>query len=626
MNSPSCVLDGAGTSYGKNTDICISMKGNMRIISMGGKLGGFQVRRLISKQPGREEYGADPVAGNHEGEYRVVAFDTRELPDDSTCRDGEAVVPLEQYILERQPLRAFPKIVERGEDDSLKWMVLKYQRGITVRDYLGKMKPFPLEEALRMTINLCSSIEALACFDKGKVGHFNITPDTVRIVGEGDSRHLFLSGFGYVSMEGDDRPFTRAIDESSYYLAPELFVGRRSVRADVYGTCLILYMLLTGRAYPWDRGLLSPYDKVTGGECSRDAFVAGMGRLWNSTPDLSDVHPGRMKAIIYGGISTNPVRRTESIVELKEELERVLWTETRSREAAGDSSPGKTSLGGFTAVAGMTELKREMMRKFILPVRQRKLAKAYRITPPNGSLLYGPPGCGKTFVVERIAEEAGLPCRVFRPSDVASIYVHGGQERIKSLFDDVRKHAPIIVCFDEADAFVPGRSRPGNEHYAGEVNEFLTQLNNAAKDGVYVFLMTNNPALLDPAVLRTGRVDEKFYIPMPDTAAREEFFRIRFRDIPSSGGMDYAVMAALTDGMTFSDLDYVVTEACRVVFLEAVELNTDRVLPVTQAVVEEVIASAPRSVTGEDIRQYEALREEFSERVQGVGRKKIGFG
>lgn len=620
------MLDGTGADSGINTDICSANIEIMRTLSIGERLGGFILRGLKNERPGRAEYWADSVAGNDEDEYRAVVFDTGELPPDSVCRDGESVVAFEQFILEVRPLRAFPNIVERGEEGSLKWIVLKYQKGMTVREYLdGKTGAVPLEQALKMTISLCSSIEALACFDRGKVGHFNITPDTVRIVPDGDSHQLFLGGFEYVSMEGDDSPFTRDIDGNSYYLAPELFIGCRSVRADVFGICLILYMLLTGKAYPWERELLSPYDKVMGGECDRDAFVVGMGRLWNSSPDLGDVHPRKMKAIIYNGISTNPNRRTESIVELKEQLEQVLWAETQAKAARADEVPQKASLGGFSVVAGMAELKKEMLRKFILPIRQRKLARAYKITPPNGCLLYGPPGCGKTFVVERVAEEAGLPCRIFRPSDIASIYVHGGQERIKALFEDIRKHAPIIACFDEADAFVSSRSKPGNEHYAGEVNEFLTQLNNAARDGVYVFLMTNNPELLDTAVLRTGRIDEKFYIPMPDVAAREEFFRIRLRDIPSAGDFDYALLAGLSEGMTFSDLDYTVSEACRVVFLDAVELHTNRVIPVTQAVMEEVIASAPKSISCDDIRQYEALRDVFSCRIRGEGRRKIGF-
>lgn len=599
----------------------------MRTLDIGGKLGGFQLRRLKNEQPGRAEYEAVTLSGNDGEEYRVVVFDVRELPSDSVYRDGDAVIPLERLMLETRPMKAFPGIVEKGEEDSFQWIALKYQKGPTVRECLEKMqKPFPLEQALRMTVNFCSALAALACFDKCKVGHFNITPDTVRVVGDEDAPRLFLDGFRYVSRESDNDPFARKIDENAYYLAPELFIGCRSVRADVYGTCLMLYMLLTGKAYPWERESLSPYDKVIGGRCDRDTFVVGMGRLWNSAPDLSDVHPRKMKAIIYNGISTNPNRRTDSIVELKEQLEQVLWAETKAKEAEGEEDEDKASLsGGFSVVAGMTDLKKEMMRKFILPVRQRKLAKTYRVSPPNGCLLYGPPGCGKTFIVNQIAREAGLPCRIFKPSDIASIYVHGGQERIKSLFEDVRKHAPIMVCFDEADAFVPSRSKPGSEHYAGEVNEFLTQFNNAARDGVYIFLMTNNPSLLDPAALRTGRVDEKFYVPLPDAAAREEFFRIRFRDVPAAVEMDYVKLAARTDGMTFSDLDYVVTEACRVVFLDAVQLNTYRVLPVTQEVVEDVISTAPKSVSDDEIREYEALRDKFSERVKGFGRKKVGF-
>lgn len=601
----------------------------MRVFRKGKKLDGFRIESLLNKNPGRIEYVATRDEEDVQGEYRVIVYDMGELPVEyiwaSEEWSTEGLLPFERHFLEKCPLRNYPSIVGKGGDGKLQWLIIKLAPGLTIREYIAQNGQMPFEKALKTAINLCSTLETITCFDEGKAGHYNVTPDTVRIQDDSDSPVVFLEGFGFLSMDKDEIVFTRPIDKASYYLAPELFIGCPSIRSDVYGVSLILYMLLTGKTYPWNHESMSPYEEVIGGRCDRDSFVVGMGRLWNTAPDLTDIQPRKLKTIIYNGISTNPNRRTESVVELQEQLEQIMGFTAQEEVMSENASPKKKNAGGFSAVAGLGELKRQMMRKFILPIRQRKLAKAYKITPPNGCLLYGPPGCGKTFIAEHIAEEAGIQCVVYRPSDIASIYVHGGQDRIKSLFEDVRKHAPIMVCFDEADAFVSSRTRPGNEHYAGEVNEFLTQLNNAAKDGVYVFFMTNNPDLLDPAVLRTGRVDEKFYIPMPDSTAREEFFRIRLRDIPTTGEMNYALLAKKTEGMTFSDLDYVVTESCRTVFLDAVELKTNSVLPVTQSVIEESIASAPKSVSIEDVKRFESFREMFSERLSGVGRRKIGF-
>lgn len=593
----------------------------MKKYRRGKVIAGYRIVTQLSNQPGRMEYQAVPVDREDQIEYHIIVYDMNELPDEYIWLNEaqeEPMMPFERYFLRNRPLEPFPTCIEEGEEDALQWIVVKLRQGYTIDEYIKTYGTLPVDKALKAMLALCSSMETLPTYEP-RLGHFNITPQSVRIWPHAEVPLLSIEGFGNVARERTDMDFKRPIGEMSYYLAPELFIGCQSKNADVYGLSLILYMLLTGKEYPWDKSL-SPEDEVKAGACDAGQFVVRMGRLWNTSPDLKAVQPRYLKTVLYNGLSTNPNRRIEDITELIEQLEQAL---AQVEQNCGDASA--VHARGFSAVAGLTELKEQMRRKFILPIRQMKLAKAYKITPPNGCLLFGPPGCGKTFVVERIAEEAGIPCMIYKPSDIASIYVHGGQERIKELFEGVRRHAPILVCFDEADAFVSSRTRPGNEHFAGEVNEFLTQLNNAAKDGVYVFLLTNNPELIDPAVLRTGRVDEKFYIPMPDAKGREEFFRIRFTDVPMSGMIDYSALAKQTQGMTFSDLDYVVTESCRSVFINAVELNQDEVLPVTQPIIESVINSFPRSISFEEIRRYERMRDEFISRGSGKERARIGF-
>ena len=593
----------------------------MKRFRKGKVIDGYRIVSLLGSQPGRTEYQAIPVDREDQIEYHMIVYDMNELPDEYIWVNEtkeEPIMPLERHFLKNRPLEPFPTCVAEGEEDAMQWMVVKLKQGYTIEEYIKTYGPMPADRALKAAIALCSNLETLPTYEP-RLGHYNISPQTVRIWPHAEIPLLFIEGFGNVARERTDTDFKRPIGEMSYYLAPELFIGCQSKNADVYGISIILYMLITGKAFPWEK-TLSLDEEVKAGQCDASHFIVGMGRLWNTSPDLTGVQPRKLKTVLFNGMSTNPNRRIENMTELIEQLEQVL---EQIEQKSGEVPEGH--VGGFSAVAGLTELKEQMRRKFILPVRQRKLAKAYKITPPNGCLLFGPPGCGKTFVVERIAEEAGIPCMIYKPSDIASIYVHGGQERIKELFDGVRRHAPILVCFDEADAFVSSRTRPGNEHFAGEVNEFLTQLNNAAKDGVYVFLLTNNPELIDPAVLRTGRIDEKFYIPMPDKEGREEFFRIRFKDVPMAGKIDYSALAEQTQGMTFSDLDYIVTESCRSVFVDAVESNQNEVLPVTQAVIEAVISAVPKSVSFEEIRRYERMRDEFVSKGSGKQRAKIGF-
>ncbi|MDZ7774955.1 MAG: ATP-binding protein [Bacteroidales bacterium] len=116
---------------------------------------------------------------------------------------------------------------------------------------------------------------------------------------------------------------------------------------------------------------------------------------------------------------------------------------------------------------------------------------------------------------------------------MASIYVHGSQEKIGQLFDEARKNAPTILNFDEFDALSPQpRKTCRLSINSGEVNEFLAQLNNCGKDGVFVIASTNQPGLIDPAVLSAGRIDKIFFIPPPDFKARKEMFRLLLRKTP----------------------------------------------------------------------------------------------
>lgn len=184
--------------------------------------------------------------------------------------------------------------------------------------------------------------------------------------------------------------------------------------------------------------------------------------------------------------------------------------EQRGGEAEGEAPRATFAKGegnGFADVAGMEELKQLLRAKVINVLQDRERALKYRLAIPNGMLLYGPPGCGKTFIAEKFAEETGFNYTVVKSSDLASIYIHGSQQMIGKLFDEARAKAPTVLCFDEFDALVPSRKESTHASMAGEVNEFLSQLNNCGKKGVFVIATSNRPDMIDPAVLRTGRID-----------------------------------------------------------------------------------------------------------------------
>lgn len=232
--------------------------------------------------------------------------------------------------------------------------------------------------------------------------------------------------------------------------------------------------------------------------------------------------------------------------------------------------------GGFADVAGFDELKQKLMDEVIWPLKNKAKAAKYRITPPSGMLLYGPAGCGKTFFAQKFAEETGFSFKLIVPSDIGGMIIHETQKKVAELFEEAQREAPCIICFDEIDAMVPRRtSTPGLEYQNTEVNEFLAQMNNCGEKGIFIIGTTNNKDLIDPAVLRTGRLDYHVEIPKPDRIQRVELFRVCLQNRPMKSYIDFESLAMSTDGFTASDIAFVVNKAALAAAKADLLISTD---------------------------------------------------
>lgn len=216
----------------------------------------------------------------------------------------------------------------------------------------------------------------------------------------------------------------------------------------------------------------------------------------------------------------------------------------------------------WKGVAGMRALKAILERDVILPVLEPEVYKQYRLTPPNGILLHGPPGCGKTYIARKLGAILGFSFVEVKPSDVASIYVHGSQVKIGDLFKSVRKQAPCLLFLDEIDALLPSRSGDLYHHYAAEVNEFLAQMNDAARHRILIVGATNLLEKIDEAALRPGRFDKKIYVGLPDLEARFELLDMYLAGRPLDE-MDVLQIAQECKGYTCAELEHIVDEAAR---------------------------------------------------------------
>ena len=226
----------------------------------------------------------------------------------------------------------------------------------------------------------------------------------------------------------------------------------------------------------------------------------------------------------------------------------------------------------------MEQLKDDLMKRVIWVLKDREKAEKYRLTPPNGMILYGPPGCGKTFFAEKFAEESNFNFTIVNGSDLGSSYLHGTQGKIAALFEKAQKNAPSIICFDEFDSFVPSRSTMAAEHRPEEINEFLSQLNNCSKKGIFVIGTTNRIDMIDPAVLRRGRMDLHIEIPAPDERTREEIFKIHLKGRPVADDINYQELAQLTDNYASSDIAFIVNESAMMAALADIPIGQQQLV------------------------------------------------
>ena len=372
----------------------------------------------------------------------------------------------------------------------------------------------------------------------------------------------------------------------------------------------IMLDLSTGEPQAWLTGFsnVSTFDTA-------DADVTAIGRL--------------LWFMIFGEQPSVPPRmRNKQLSGLNEHMVNIMYKSltndfTSARQMA-DALEGKIEVKrsakpigpGFSAVAGMNDIKRRLQEDVIDILAERENAEAYGIHIPNGMLLYGPPGCGKTFIAEKLAEQAAFNYEYVKSSDLASTYIHGSQEKIGSLFDKARANAPTILCFDEFDALVPRRDEVHNASQSGEVNEFLSQLNNCGKDGIFVIATTNRPESIDPAVLRTGRIDYMLYVPLPDHEARRQLFDITLKNRKVEDGIDCSQLANLTDGYIASDITAIVNDAARKAF------HTKE--PISMSLLKDAVTHRKPSLTKQQIKGYEQMRQRF-EHSANEERHRIGF-
>lgn len=227
---------------------------------------------------------------------------------------------------------------------------------------------------------------------------------------------------------------------------------------------------------------------------------------------------------------------------------------------------------GLEAIAGMAALKNTLLRDVILPFLNWEAYEKYGVSPSNGILFFGPPGCGKTFIAKKLAEAMQAELIEMSEGTVGSPYIHATSNNIVQAFRKAEQLAPCVVFVDEISGLMPRRDGLGShqQYREAEINEFLMHMEGSVKKKVLVIGATNFPERIDPAILRSGRMDKRIFIPPPDAEARCELFQLMLEERPAEMDVDYNVLAQLTEGLISSDVKLIVNSAS----LKALQDNT----------------------------------------------------
>ncbi|MDX6208005.1 MAG: hypothetical protein QOE24_396 [Frankiales bacterium] len=230
-------------------------------------------------------------------------------------------------------------------------------------------------------------------------------------------------------------------------------------------------------------------------------------------------------------------------------------------------------------VAGMDQVKARLEAAFLAPMRNPELRKLYGKSLRGGLLLYGPPGCGKTFIARAVAGELGAAFVAVTLADVLDMYIGNSEKNLHELFETVRANAPCVLFLDEVDAIGQKRSQLRNSALRQVVNQLLVELDDvhAANEGVFVLGATNHPWDVDSALRRPGRFDRTLLVLPPDQAAREAILRLHLRDRPVAG-VDPRKIAKVTDGYSGADLAHVCEGAAELAMLDSARSGQIRMI------------------------------------------------
>ncbi|KAI1195972.1 putative AAA family ATPase/60S ribosome export protein Rix7 [Nemania serpens] len=252
----------------------------------------------------------------------------------------------------------------------------------------------------------------------------------------------------------------------------------------------------------------------------------------------------------------NAIPEDKYTLTMRHFLEAVKEVQPSSKREGFSTIPDTT----WSHIGALSGVREELILSIVEPIHHPEKFKALGIDGPSGVLLWGPPGCGKTLLAKAVANESKANFISVKGPELLNKYVGESERSVRQVFSRARASAPCIVFFDELDALVPRRDTNGTDSSARVVNQLLTELDGMnSRSGVYVIGATNRPDIIDPAILRPGRLGTNIFIDLPTADGRVEILKTRIRRVmPSYSNFDVLEAVARDrrcDGFSGADID-----------------------------------------------------------------------
>lgn len=577
-----------------------------RVFERSDIIGDYSVQFFIEKKGGSEIYRVIDKDGDlgRLKAYKLESFSSSRFSIDNIKKEVEFLSEIDNPLIE--------KIISSGEffknEERYFIIVTNFISGETCLEKLkreGALNPYAV---VAIILNLLKALDYLHSLDDPII-HNDLTIENIVLNYSSNKEIPIITNFSSAIYLSKTTQGLKSDLLNPYYMSPEQMNGISLIQSDMYAVGVLMYHLCFG-VYPWLQDVESREELISKLKISRVEDL----KFYSEHLEIFDDHLLTViRKSLHYDINKRFLNASEFIAALNRDV-KLTAEEYDDKVIIGNKKIGN----GFSDIAGMASLKEVLNNDVICALKEKKLYQSYGITIPNGILLYGPPGCGKTFISEKFAEEVGFNFVQLSPSDVKSKYVNATEENVAKIFNDARENAPTIIFMDEIDALVP--SRDANLHHmnASTVNEFLAQMSDCAKDDVFIIAATNRPDKIDKAILRTGRIDKKIFVSPPDLIAREQMFRLYLLPRPIDITIDYLILAEKTELFVSSDIKFIIDEASRI----ALKDNSK----ITQSIIEDVINSSNPSLSFDDLKYYENLRNELeNKRVKSKEYRSIGF-